>query len=329
MSKNCLVTRLNGIVDNDNIPVLGEMRIFTLEGSSTNSDVYIQVGMTEDGTLHAYKGKFTRWNSPTELEDDTVSASSIRVIKGIPSEETIIGIKSKYNTNFIGMGNYVCINDIADLRWMAQGAEISIVKGANPIFGSGNIDALSELPDGAIKISKLPSGSGVQRFSLKNVSGSLVNLEKFELMSDMALWLDSATITGNFSVFASMSNAWKTYLKQIHTDSSNKGIIGGNINVFSEYNFSNIYLNNIYINGSIAVGFGNCTDLTQISMNLHKDAEDLASWLDTLHTNGKVSGTLNLYNMGTNKTITYNGSSHPFVNDTDIVFDANGWSVSA
>lgn len=328
MAKNCLVTKLKGSVSAD-LPVLSEIRFLVGEGASNDTEKFLALVPVTTGSAHAYEGTFHVHGSQDEITDTILNANVRNSLYG--SGGAVIGIKDKYALDEIILGRLTYIKSIDDLKYAKDGMIITTTKIAanystNYIFKGGNIDNLADREDGSIKMQSYSNLN--EAFVFINVDGHLINLKKFEPITNVSVYLDSY-MKGDLSVFADFSDAWKQKLKVIHTGNTpNRTNIFGNIEAFSDYNFNSALLNNIAITGNLELTFGNHTDIGIISINMHSEPENIKGMLDALYTNGKTSGTLNIISLGTNKTITYNDITEDFVNGSTVTFSAGGWTYN-
>lgn len=313
MSNNCLVTKLKGSVDNPNLPTLGEMVLVVDSKDSTQGMNYF--GVSHSRPLHIIctnGGSVVNWGSDFTLE---AGEHPLNLTPG-HYEIKIIG---KYSINGLGLGGYVRMKTIEDLAYLES--PLSLTPFSSVFAISGDIGSLAVRQDYSINV--LSSNL----FSFGNdVYGSIANLKKFNLSGQKTLRFFDSKLSGDISIFASLNSDWKQNLIVISTLQYSVGKISGNIEAFKDYtNMQGFDLNYVATTGNMAEAFGHMTNISGIAIGGHTEAQDAKEFLDALYTNGKRSGNVQCW-LGSNKTITYNGETVPFVNGSIITFTANGWT---
>ena len=244
----CLVTKLNGAVDNSNLLKIGELRIKI--ASAPNPSKFTQ-GMD----LH--------FTEPTEVSivgdgyftDENLSANYGK-IKTINSERFFISngnydlsIKNKYkvsllssvnrNVNGNNIGNYKSIN-------------IDELKYSNSLTW---IDAFN--PEGDISAFKNALELVFVGFSSTNVTGDISAFSNNTALTN--LYLNNTNVTGDISAFSN-----NTALTNLYLNNTN---VTGDISAFSNNTaLTAIKVNNTNITGDI-MAFKNMTKLNVLNVN--------------------------------------------------------------
>ena len=244
----CLVTKLNGVVDNSNLLKIGELRIKIV--SAPNPSKLTQ-------------GMNLQFTEPTEVSivgdgyftDENLSANYGKT-KTISSERFFVSngnydlsIKNKYKVSLLSavnrnvkgdnIGNYKSIN-------------INELKYSNSLIW---IDAFN--PEGDISAFKNALNLGFVGFSTTNVTGDISAFSKNTALTN--LYLDNTNVTGDISAFSN-----NTALTNLYLNNTN---VTGDISAFSKNTaLTNLYLDNTNVTGDISA-FSNNTALTAIKVN--------------------------------------------------------------
>lgn len=330
--KRCIVTTLQDTADNNTLRKYGVLRLTAKnieDGNSSWIKIWGNNGghvSVNGGTAYAEAGRTTSLGSEFNITSDAFSF-------WLSNGNTEIEVDKVYNITKISLGINVSVN-IEDICCNSDSLVIEGYKGTDyPAFFTGNIDTLEDRDAGSIIVKKLQQGSCIV---LTGVSGNVKNLNKFGFdlngfngMTVQFYTLPDPTNTpsdihGDIAAFAGFNSDWKTKLIEIKTQKGNVGKLYGNIEAFKDYiNIESFNLNSIEVTGNLSTALGRMTNLSLIGIGGHKDAFDLADLFDTLHTNGKTSGSIQIW-AGLNKTV--NGS--PWTNGNTVTFTANGWTVN-
>lgn len=327
----CLVTRLQAVVDNDNLKKLGELRFVAkdvTEGNQSFIKVWGNSGghvVVKGGTAYAEAARTTSLGSEFDIPSSPFSF-------WLSDGNSTVSMTSVYGVTEISLGSNVSVN-IEDLGYTPAGLNIGGYK-STELSGLfiGDIDALEHREAGSIVLKKLQNGTPIV---LTGVNGDVKNLDKFGFdlngFGGMTVQFytlpDSAgtpsDIHGDIAAFAGFNNDWKTKLTEIKTQQGSIGKLYGNVESFKDYTaMQKFNLNFIDLTGNLSTALGRMTGLSLISIGGHKEAFDLADLFDTLHTNGKTSGSIQIW-AGLNKTV--NGT--PWVDGTSVTFTSSGWTV--
>ena len=244
----CLVTKLNGVVDNSNLLKIGELRIKIV--SAPNPSKFTQ-------------GMNLQFTEPTEVSivgdgyftDENLSANYGKT-KTISSERFFVSngnydlsIKNKYKVSLLSavnrnvkgdnIGNYKSIN-------------INELKYSNSLTW---IDAFN--PEGDISAFKNALNLGFVGFSTTNVTGDISAFSKNTALTN--LYLDNTNVTGDISAFSN-----NTALTNLYLNNTN---VTGDISAFSKNTaLTAIKVNNTNITGDI-MAFKNMTKLNVLNVN--------------------------------------------------------------
>jgi hypothetical protein len=329
--KECLVTHLQDSVDNDNLRKYGVVR-FTAENITDGNSSWIKIWdnngghvVVNGGTAYAEAARTTSLGSEFDITSD---AFSFWLSDG-NSDVEVTGV---YNITKVSLGANVSVN-IEDVCYNSDGLVIEGYKTpSHSALFVGDIDTLEDRDAGSIIIKKLQENTCVV---LTGVSGNVKNLNKFgfdlngfnSMIVQFYTLPDSANtpsdIHGDIAAFATFNADWKTKLIEIKTQQGNVGKLYGNIESFRDYtNIEAFNLNMIEVTGNLSTALGRMTNLSLIGIGGHKEAFDLADLFDTLHNNGKTSGSIQIW-AGENKTV--NGG--PWVNGSSVTFNMNGWTI--
>lgn len=320
----CLVTKLQAVVDDDNLKKMGQID-FVASGITTGDNGYIRVVdgiggyIVADGTMYSDGARTQAIGNTAEI-----TAASFGVT--FSNDTTRISVISKYGITRYETGVAIKIADVGDLAYSPNPVIVSYFAGlGTPIIYSGNIDDLAVRPSKSVIFQKKQDAVTVD---LRNLCGSIGNLDKFGFdangFTNSTVSLRDSEIKGDISAFAAFNSDWKTVVKTITTNQANVGKIYGNIEAFKDYSGIVMFdLNYINITGSLVIALGHMVNLESIAIGGHTGAEDLANLFDALHTNGKTSGSIQIW-PGANKTV--NGT--PWVSGNTVTFTASGWTVA-
>lgn len=167
MANNCLITKLQGSVQNDNLEKLGVLKIHIIDSSGgVNTELHVSGSTTiyTDGTKHLYQFGGDKGTSITH--------SSVLNVQFKDSGEYDVFIKPKYNISGACTFGMKATIDISQLKY----CDITSLISMNTLF-SGDIAALSEKSLTTIKV----VGSSGLYGSFEDVLGPMITLTGFNL----------------------------------------------------------------------------------------------------------------------------------------------------
>ena len=204
----CLVTKLNGIVNNGSLLKIGELRIKTkkLESPSEGSNI-LSISFSKDTEVKIIgDGYFTDSNSQNLGKVKSVSAGDIADLK-FSNGDYEISIANKYAITFIQLNGENNFLDVGGFKYSKDLKSITLPKGSE-----GDISDLSDLvkvtklsiPNSSVSgdISSLSNLLDVTSISLSNTNvageiGALKTLTKLDL-----LYFDDTKVSGDLSLLA-------------------------------------------------------------------------------------------------------------------------------
>lgn len=278
----CLVTKLNGVVDNSNLLKIGELRIKIV--SAPNPSKFTQ-------------GMSLKFTEPTEVSivgdgyftDENLSANYGKV-KTITSERFFISngnydlsIKNKYKVSFISTINKdVSGNNIAYYKYI----NIDELKYSNSLtwIDASNIDGdISAFKNALslefIGLSKTNITGDISVFA-NNTTLNSIYLTSTDITGDISAFknntaltiadLSNTNVTGSISAFSNNIALTSLYLNNTN--------VTGNISVFSNNTaLKSVILNNTNITGDISV-FNNMTKLESLNINYTSVYGDISAF---------------------------------------------------
>lgn len=278
----CLVTKLNGVVDNSNLLKIGELRIKIT--SAPNPSKFTQ-------------GMSLQFTEPTEVSivgdgyftDENLSANYGKV-KTITSERFFISngnydlsIKNKYKVSFISTINKdVSGNNIGDYKYI----NIDELKYSNSLTwidasnSEGDISAFKNaLSLEFIGLSKTNITGDISVFA-NNTALKSIYLTSTDITGDISAFenntalaiadLSNTNVTGSISAFSNNIALTSLYLNNTN--------VTGNISVFSNNTaLKSVILNNTNITGDISV-FNNMTKLESLNINYTSVYGDISAF---------------------------------------------------
>lgn len=274
---NCLVTKLKGVVNNDSILKLGEVKISFADKGSGSFSVYYD----EDADLEIEGASFKN-------EENTVLGNTMKAIAGAQtkvfptSRPCMISLFNKYAITKINSSGNGFDVDLAQLLQCKRMTSVLL----NETQVHGNINGLS-----------LMSNLSEIGFNTTGVSGDLSSLPHTTQLT--YLNLGNTKVSGDISAIA--GNKGLTSLIVSNTK------ISGDVSVLSDLTklttFS-AYSNKL--SGNIKA-LGRLTKLSEINFGGTLVTGDVKELGSALHSNGKVSGTFQLV---LNDRITYNSATN-------------------
>lgn len=134
MANNCLVTKLKGVVDNDNLSLFGAITVGVTEGATLNSANSI-IGIQGNGTaitVTPLNGQMVATSDPSYVYDElVVTTNTVKfLVKPVDSNLRLIKVKSKYDVTRFTFGNAVICNldDLAYCHLTTLGNEVAVNK---------------------------------------------------------------------------------------------------------------------------------------------------------------------------------------------------------
>ena len=270
----CFITKLPSSVDNDNLPVLGQLRFNWLKQSNLTDNDARAIGLSTNDSINIKV-------SGAHLTDNTLSSNlgntkTITAADGLVwlyvSNETdaILTIDNKYsltNLNFVKSNKYWITRsvkfDINDIRYCT--ALTAITLGKNQV--SGDISAISQLTalntlwlaDNQVSgdISALRKLTALVNLNLGNtqVSGDISAISQLTALGNITL--ANTKISGDISAISKL-----TTLDNINLGNTQ---VSGDISAMSKLTaLSYFYLSNTNLSGKID-SFANLTKLSDIS----------------------------------------------------------------
>ena len=274
---NCLVTKLKGVVNNDSILKLGEVKISFADKGSASFSVYYD----EEADLGIEGASFK--NEENTVLGNTMKASAGAQTKVFPtSRPCMISLFNKYAITKINSSGNGFDVDLAQFLQCKRMTSVLL----NETQVHGNIDGLS-----------LMSNLSEIGFNTTDVSGNLSSLSHMTQLT--YLNFGNTKVSGDISVIAGNKG-----LKSLIVSNTN---ISGDVSVLSdltELTLFSAYSNNL--SGNIKT-LGRLTKLSEINFGGTLVTGDVKELGSAMHSNGKVSGTFQLV---LNDRITYNGATN-------------------
>lgn len=257
----CLVTKLNAVVDNDNILRLGEARI-KIAVDETPSNQYISISVSSDTDLEIIGDSY--------FTDSSLSVNLGKSKKVKPSDGAIkvyfnnavaeIGIRNKYNIRDI---NFVGSSKSMDLASFAYTKSLNTI---NSEYSGmyGDISALKNLSIGQIYLSgckiygdiaslkKMTSLSRININDAPDIYGDLSSLSG--LTNLQLLYFNHSGLTGSIDSLRAL-----TKLTSINLENTNAQFTGNIESLSGMSALSNFTCNNAALTGDLAKIPASCT----------------------------------------------------------------------
>lgn len=192
----CLVTKLNGVINNDSLLAIGEMRVkFYKETNPTKRSRTLRIGTNGQITLKIVgNGYFTDENLTANLGKSAVVNNEINSVF-VSNSDLEVSISDKYNFYTISditvpsesasLDSNRVVN-LGDLKYSKLMQQINFTSSRI----EGDLDSLSNLPNLTVLVLSNPSGD------IKSLK-SITSLEKIQL--------SGKNILGNLSSLANLS----------------------------------------------------------------------------------------------------------------------------
>ena len=221
MSTNCLVTNLKSVVNNDNLKVLGQIKLLT-EPTSGQSDPVVYIVATKNVIVKTTDS--LRLNNCTEVTLVPNEINTLRI-----SGNGYLIICDKYAISAIDYSRSNMNTPIDELKYMTALTSISCLYAVQ-----GNIEDL---------LNYNPSITTI-KFAGTGISGNFENIAKSKLEQLSTIRLESPYIKGNIDVFTN------GLLTDIYLNDCINII--GNINVLpNKQNITHLEIYNTGISGSL------------------------------------------------------------------------------
>lgn len=200
----CLVTKLNGSVDNIELLRLGEMRIKVESVESPTKDTQgFGVSFIEPTTVEIVGDGYFTDNTLTENKGKSIVVSSLQGV--IVSQATTVAIRNKYkllNLNvFIPSGNPYGKNKVLNIDDLKYSTSLSSLNLAS-MQASGDIANLKNL---TALITLLLSET--------KVVGDIANLKNLTNLTSLSLFNTQVPLTGDIGQLNALSNCTKMSLQ--------------------------------------------------------------------------------------------------------------------
>ena len=298
MANNCLVTKLKGVVDNDNLPEYGTLA-FDVPANSISDFVTFNIGgfpgqvLSFDGgvTMETWGGNLI--TSPYNISVDVPANFGLKMRSG--NTKGTVRIKSKYAMIGGTLSNGLLAfplkygeNNIKSISYW--------FKGMNFIFGldsqhvndiTGNVEELVE---------NCPTIQNIKVESCPNLDVNIDRIDFSEIVS--FTYYRSGIVSGNLSAF------------------KNTNILSIGIGVSSEPG---------HVTGDIVDAFGSNTSINNLTIydepNVTGSIEDFVA---AQRSAGRTTGTINIGFTGSG--VTYNGSNNILY--SSLTWDANSITVT-
>ena len=184
----CLVTKLNGSVDNNELLKIGEIRIKVESVESPTKDTQgFGVSFTEPTTVEIVGDGYFTDNNLTENKGKSMVVSNLQGV--IVSQATTVSIRNKYKLSainvFIPSGNPYGINKVLNIEDLKYSTSLNSLNLSN-MQASGDIASLKSLTSLSTLILRLTQ-----------VSGDIANLQNLTALT--TLDISNANISGNIT----------------------------------------------------------------------------------------------------------------------------------
>jgi len=205
MANDCLVTKLKGVVDNDNLMKLGEVDIQISDVTQT-VDVFFNIISTENVTLENYTQNFVDVNK----QDTGINKKTGTSVSAFALQGDKIAIYPKYSITSVSMSTFFADSGFTpkDINYMSS---LATFKGT--LFG--DLDDITEVNRNMVLFTALKG----------SLSGHLASLTKFSNVREIKLGSNGYNVEGNLQDLAPL-----TSLKILHLGECGK--VAGSIEAF-------------------------------------------------------------------------------------------------
>jgi hypothetical protein len=321
--KNCVITKFNESTNNSDYPVIGQMNIRIVAGSS------LGIRPLPNKTIHMSSSGdlYTEAEGGTNMgRDFDLDSSKYHHLFNHSNVEQTVKVTSKYDV-------LICNDTVEDYSDLMYNGTNALIKN----FGSStfaNLDTLKEyghanklltiyndtLAPGAILDIPIWKHSG----NMSNMVYTDINLGSGKARLILGASSDTRGVEGSTGWLRNATQNWKQYTMGVYAGLTSSDKVSANVEDFEEYvNMMDFDMKYNSVTGNLATGFGHATSIRYIDVSKHEQAEDLSSLLNALYTNGKVDGTLQIF-AGSNKTL----NGNPWVNGTIVTFTNSGWVIN-
>ena len=244
--KKCLVTKLNGVVDNDSLLKIGEMRVGFVKVANPETNVQaISVGVSEptilkivgdgyftDKTLSENKGKQITVGEDTSMAVYAVFVSNNDTQVSIQNKYNILQLNKYYSSN--AKGSDLIVINLDDFKYSSLLTSLIIpnTQVSGDIANLKNLTALTALNLNATQVSgdiaNLKNLTALTTLNLSNiqVSGDIANLKNLTALT--ALNLNATQVSGDISALKNL-----TALTTLNL-SSTTSVLTGDIGVLNK-----------------------------------------------------------------------------------------------
>lgn len=279
----CLITKLNGSVDNNELLRMGEMRIKVESvGSPTKDTQGFGVAFIEPTTVEIVGNGYFTDNTLTENKGKSMVVSSLQGV--IVNQATTVAIRNKYKLTglnvFIPSGNPYGKNkvlNIEDLKYSTPltSLNLSTMQASGDIANLKNLTALTTLSLGNTQvvgdIANLKNLTALTSLSLNNtkVAGDISNLKNLTALTNLDL--AKTNVSGDIANLKNLTSleALRLSLTQVNGNIANLK----NLTALKSLSLSNTQ---VPLTGDIGQlsALSNCTDM---SLQYNKLTGDLAT----------------------------------------------------
>jgi hypothetical protein len=279
----CLVTKLNGSVDNIELLRLGEMRIKVESVESPTKDTQgFGVSFIEPTTVEIVGDGYFTDNTLTENKGKSIVVSSLQGV--IVSQATTVAIRNKYkllNLNvFIPSGNPYGKNKVLNIEDLKYSTPLTYLN-LSTVQASGDIANLKNLTNLTVLNIAVSNVSGdianlknltnltVLNIAVTNVSGDIANLKNLTNLTNLSL--DDTKVAGDIANLKNLTN-----LTEIRC--SKTQISGDIANLKNLTNLTNLNLSNTQVPLTGDIGqLNTLSNCTKMVLQYSKLTGDLAT----------------------------------------------------
>ena len=279
----CLVTKLNGSVDNIELLRLGEMRIKVESVESPTKDTQgFGVSFIEPTTVEIVGDGYFTDNTLTENKGKSIVVSSLQGV--IVSQATTVAIRNKYkllNLNvFIPSGNPYGKNKVLNIEDLKYSTPLTYLN-LSTVQASGDIANLKNLTNLTVLNIAVTNVSGdianlknltnltVLNIAVTNVSGDIANLKNLTNLTNLSL--DDTKVAGDIANLKNLTN-----LTEIRF--SKTQISGDIANLKNLTNLTNLNLSNTQVPLTGDIGqLNTLSNCTKMILQYSKLTGDLAT----------------------------------------------------
>lgn len=223
----CLVTKLNGSVDNNELLRIGEMRIKVESVESQTKDTQgFGVAFTEPTTVEIVGDGYFTDNTLTENKGKSMVVSSLQGV--IVSQATTVAIRDKYKLRslnvFIPSGNPYGENKVLNIEDLKYSTflvylNLSTVQASGDIANLKNLTALTNLDLSRTNVSvdivnlKNLTALATLKLYMTQVSGDIANLKDLTVLESLSLSNAQVPLTGDIGQLSTLSNCTEMSLQ--------------------------------------------------------------------------------------------------------------------